>query len=88
MANDEYDALQFGKVLATLEAQNRVLAEMHEDIEKLFSMIHQMQQAESQRCRESKEKKSAGEWGREIIIAILGAVAYFVFDSLMHGAGK
>ncbi len=88
MANDEYNALEFGKVLATLEGQNKVLAEMHEDIEKLFSMIHQMQQAETQRCRESKEKKSVSDWGREIIIAILGAVAYFVFDSLLHGVGK
>ena len=34
---------------------------------------------------QGKPPSKGGEWGREIIAAILGAVAYFVFDFFIHG---
>lgn len=83
MSDDEYNALEFGKVIATLEAQNRVLAQMQSDIKRLFSMFDELHQQEMDRCKETTSK--GGEWGREIIAAILGAVAYFVFDFFIHG---
>ena len=83
--DDRYDAKEMGKVIATLEAQNKVLAEMHDDIEKLFSMIHAMQMAETERCRQAKVVDTGHDWGREIVIALLGALAYFILDHFITG---
>jgi hypothetical protein len=40
MANDDYDPVMMGKVLARLEAQDRVLASLQEDMEELMENMH------------------------------------------------
>ena len=88
MSDEEYSALEFGKVLATLDAQNRVLATMQADIKTIFSLIADMQRAEAKKCEKdkaAKENMKPSDWGRELVVAILGAVAYFILDHFISG---
>jgi hypothetical protein len=86
MPNDQINNFEFGKVIARLDAQDRILTEVHQDIEKIFSMLHVMQQQEANRCREQpKESMKPSDWGRELVVAILGAVAYFILDHFITG---
>ena len=88
MSDEEYSALEFGKVLATLQAQNVVLASMQADIKRLFSMFDELHQQENRRCKEAKAEKETmkpSDWGRELVVAILGAVAYFILDHFITG---
>src|SRR5258708_32727764 len=73
MTND-YDPERFGKVLATLEAQNAVLAGLREDVNKIYGIIYTMQ----------NEKRSIhNDWVKLFASAIAGAVAYFVAQKFM-----
>jgi hypothetical protein len=85
MSDEEYSALEFGKVLAGMEAQNKVLAQMQSDIKQLFSMIGDIQQQEAERCKEARAEAKGHDWGREIVIALLGALAYFILDHFISG---
>ena len=85
MSDEEYNALEFGKVLARLDSQDRILSEVHLDIEKIFLMLHEMQQQEVRRCNETKGVNASHDWGREIVIALLGALAYFILDHFISG---
>lgn len=84
MPNDQINNFEFGKVIARLDAQDRILSEVHSDIEKIFSMLYVMQQQETRRTSETPGMKPS-DWGRELVVAILGAVAYFILDHFISG---
>lgn len=84
MPNDQINNFEFGKVIATLAAQDKILSEVHADIEKIYSMLYVMQQQETRRTGETPGMKPS-DWGRELVVAILGAVAYFILDHFISG---
>lgn len=73
MGND-YDPERFGKVLATLEAQNNVLAGLREDVNKIYGIIYAMQQSKN---------SSSTDWIKLVATAILTAMTYFIAQKFM-----
>lgn len=73
MGND-YDPERFGKVLATLEAQNTVLAGLREDVNKIYGIIYTMQQSKN---------SSSADWVKLVATAILTAMTYFIAQKFM-----
>lgn len=70
MGNADYDPERFGKVQATLEAQNAVLTDMRSDINRIFGMIYAMQ---------NNSTTGQSDWLKLIVAALLGgAVSYFI----------
>ena len=70
MGNADYDPERFGKVIATLDAQNVVLSGMRTDIDRIFSMIYAMQ---------IDSRKGQGDWLKLLASAMLGAaMTYFL----------
>ena len=82
---EKYSPLEFGKVLATLQAQNVVLASMQADIKQLFAMIGDIQQQEVERCRieTMKPVRADRDWLEILASALFGAVAYFIGARIM-----
>ncbi len=85
MPEEKYSPLEFGKVLATLQAQNVVLANMQADIKKLFDMVGNIQQQEVERCRHEviKPARADRDWLEILASALFGAVAYFIGAKIM-----
>lgn len=74
MGNNDYDPERFGRVLATLEAQNVVLAGLREDVNKIYGIIYKMQ---------TDKGNASFEWIKILASAVLGAVCYFIAQKFM-----
>lgn len=68
MGND-YDPERFGKVIATLEAQNVVLSGMRTDIDRIFSMIYSMQ---------NESRRGQSDWIKLLVSAAIGAAITYL----------
>lgn len=79
-----FDAQEFGKVLARLDAQDRALGDLKQELHELTDNVNKLLRVT---CADPRETKTKRDWLEILSSAIFGAVAYFIFDHLI-GGGK
>lgn len=75
-----FDAQEFGKVLARLDAQDRSLIRLEQDVHELTETLNQLK---AMMCAAPREHKTKPDWLELIVGAILGAVFYFIGAKIM-----
>ena len=77
-----YDAQEFGKVLGRLDAQDRALIRLEQEMHELTEGLNKLTQIV---CAVPREKKEKRDWLEILASAIFGAVAYFIGAKLLGG---
>lgn len=77
-----FDPQEFGKVLGRLDAQDRALIELKQELHELSISVNQLLRVTSAAPRETKEKR---DWLEILASAIFGAVCYFIGAKVMGG---
>jgi len=77
---NEFDPQAFGSVLARLDAQDRQLRRLEQDLSELG---HKMDALIQQGCERKSSGHSKPDWIELIVGAVLGAVAYFIGAKLI-----
>ncbi len=76
------DPQEFGKVLARLDAQDRELRDIKQEMHELGKSLNKLTQA---MCAKPNQTRTERDWLEILSSAIFGAVAYFVGQKLMGG---
>lgn len=79
---NEFDPQAFGSVLARLDAQDRQLAHLQQEVSDLGDKIDTLI---LQGCMEKRSHHPRPDWMELIVGSILGAVAYFIGAKFMGG---
>ena len=77
-----FDPQEFGKVLARLDAQDRALIRLQQDLHELGDNVNKLLRVT---CADPRPPKTKPDWLELLIGAILGAVFYFIGAKLMGG---
>lgn len=75
-----FDPQEFGRVLARLDAQDKTLARLEQDMHELAKSVEKLMRAV---CADPREKKEKRDWLEIFASAIFGAVCYFIGAKLI-----
>ena len=75
-----FDPQEFGKVLARLDAQDRALIRLEQELHDLTDSMNKLMRVT---CADPRETKTKRDWLEILSSAIFGAVAYFIFQRLV-----
>lgn len=76
------DPLEFGRVLARLDAQDRTLNRLEQEVSEMREGITELK---NMLCEHDSRRKPKPDWMEILASAIFGAVAYFVGQKIVGG---